>query len=81
MSQLKSKSPINGNEYCSELYNHPPNGDPAVLDCPVNTVDLNLPILGEEVEAAVTFMKNGKSAGVVNVPPELLQIKTHKRFK
>ncbi|KAJ8388236.1 hypothetical protein AAFF_G00136070 [Aldrovandia affinis] len=61
-------------EYCSELYNRIPNGDPAVLSCPQTTEDdEKLPILREEVEAAVRSLKKGKAAGVDNIPAELLQ--------
>ena len=48
-------------------------GDPEVLKhTPVTNVD-NHPILREEVEAAVKSLKPGKSAGVDNIPAELLQ--------
>ena len=43
------------------------DGDPIVLDCPDEE---HHPILREEVEAAV---KMGKSAGVDNIPAELVQ--------
>ena len=60
-------------EYCSELYNHKVKGDPEVLKHPpVTNIDSH-PILREEVEAAVKSLKPGKSAGVGNIPPELLQ--------
>ena len=38
----------------------------------MNTEDDNFPILHEEVEAAVKLLKNGKSAGVDNIPAELI---------
>ena len=58
-------------EYCSELYNHKAKGDPEVLKHPpVTNIDSH-PILREEVEAAVK--SPGKSAGVDNIPAELLQ--------
>ena len=56
--------------YCSELYNHKANGDPSVLDCPQADTDS---ILRKEVEAAVQSLKKGKSAGVNNIPAELVQ--------
>ena len=60
-------------EYCSELYNHKANGDPSVPNCPqTDTVD-DHPILCKEVDAAVQSLKKGKSAGVDNIPAELVQ--------
>ena len=60
-------------EYCTELYNHTANGGPSVLDCPqTDTKDDHL-ILRKEVEAAVQLLKKGKSAGVDNIPAELVQ--------
>ena len=60
-------------EYCSELYNYRATGDPDVLQVPPATNNDNHPILREEVEAAVRSLKKGKSAGVDNVPAELIQ--------
>ena len=60
-------------EYCSELYNHKVKGDPEVLKHPPVTNTDSHPILREEVEAAVKSLKPGKSAGVDNIPAELLQ--------
>ena len=65
-------------EYCSELYNYESCGDNTVLDCsqppphPPTEEDLQ-PILREEVETAVASLKKGKSAGVDNIPAELVQ--------
>ena len=60
-------------EHCSELYNYKASGDTSVLNCPqINTED-DYPILRREVEAAVQSLKKGKSAGVDNVPAELVQ--------
>ena len=60
-------------EHCSELYNYKASGDTSVLNCPqINTED-DYPILRREVEAAVQLLKKGKSAGVDNVPAELVQ--------
>ena len=60
-------------EHCSELYSHKAKGDPEVLKHqPVTNTD-NYSILREEVEAAVKSLKPGKSAGVDNIPTELLQ--------
>ncbi|KAI0238708.1 GATA zinc finger domain-containing protein 1 [Lamellibrachia satsuma] len=60
-------------EYCSELYSHNTNGDPVVLNCPQTTEEDDYPILREEVEAAVKSLKKGKSAGIDNIPAELVQ--------
>ena len=60
-------------EYCTEMYNHKVNGDPSELDCPqTDTKDDHL-ILRKEVEAAVLSLEAGKSAGVNNIPAELVQ--------
>ena len=60
-------------EYCSDLYNYETEGDPIVLDCPQIPDEEHHPILREEVEAAVKALKMGKSAGVDNIPAELVQ--------
>ena len=60
-------------EYCSELYTHITTGDPKMLDVPPTTNNDSYPILWEEVEAAVKSLKKGKSAGVDNIPSELVQ--------
>ena len=60
-------------EYCSELYNHKATGNPEVLNVPPATNIDDHPILREEVEAAVKALKKGKSAGVDNIPGELVQ--------
>ena len=59
--------------YCTELYNHKANGDPSVLDCPQTDTEDGHPILRKEVEAAVQSLKKGKSAGVDNIPAELVK--------
>ena len=48
-------------------------GDPVALDCPQIPDAEHHPILREEVEAAVKALKMGKSAGVDNIPAELVQ--------
>ena len=58
--------------YPSKLYVHTATGDPKVLDVPPPIND-SKPILREEVEAAVKSLKKGKSAGVDNIPSELVQ--------
>ena len=60
-------------EYFTELYNHKANEDPSVLDCPQTDTEDDHPILRREVEAAVQPLKKGKSAGVDNIPAELVQ--------
>ena len=60
-------------EYWSELYNHKANGDPSVLNCPQTDAEDDHSILRKEMEAAVQSLKKGKSAGVNNIPAELVQ--------
>ena len=60
-------------EYCSELYNYESCRDNAVLDCSQPPEEDLQPILREEVEIAVASLKKGKSAGVDNIPAELVQ--------
>ena len=60
-------------ECCSELYNYKANGDPPVLNCPQTDTEDDHPIICREVEAAVQSLKRGKSAGVDNIPAELVQ--------
>ena len=60
-------------EYCSDFYNYETEGDPIVLDCPQISDEEHHPILREEVESAVKALKMGKSAGVDNIPAELVQ--------
>lgn len=60
-------------EYCRDLYNHPTQGDTSVLVAPEPTNDDDFPILRQEVEAAVRALKNGKSAGLDNIPAELIK--------
>ena len=49
------------------------NGDPSVLNCPQTDTEDDHPILHKEVEAAVQLLKKRKSAGVDNIPAELVQ--------
>ena len=60
-------------EYCSDHYNYETDGDPIVLDCPQIPDEKHHLILWEEVEAAVKALKMGKSAGMDNIPAELVQ--------
>ena len=56
-----------------EVYNHKTSGDPSVLNCPHTDTEDDHPIFCKEVEAAVQSLKKGKSAGVDNIPTELVQ--------
>ena len=49
------------------------NGDPSILNCPQTHTEDDHPIFRREVEAAVQSLKKRKSAGVDNVPAELVQ--------
>ena len=60
-------------EYCSELYNYESCGDNAVQDCSQPPEEDLQSIAHEEVEIAVASLKKRKSAGVDNIPPELVQ--------
>ena len=60
-------------EYCSDLYNHDTKGDPAVLTSTPSTNQDDFSILYEAVEAAIKTLKKGKTAGLDNVPSELVQ--------
>ena len=60
-------------EYCSELYNYKANGNPSLLNCPQTDIEDDHPILRREVAATVQPLKKGKSAGVDNIPAELVQ--------
>ena len=58
---------------CKWHYSYKTNGDPSVLNCPQTDTKDDHPILRREVEAAVQSLKKGKSAGVDNIPAELVQ--------
>ena len=60
-------------EYGSELYDHKANGDPSILNCTQTNTEDDHPILRREVEATVHSLKEGESAGVDNIPAELVQ--------
>ena len=70
---LKKKILSRWTKYCSELYNYESCGDNAVLDCSQPLEEDLQPILREKVEIAVASLKKGKSAGVDNIPAELVQ--------
>ena len=61
-------------EYCSELYNYKANGDPPVLNGPQTDTGDDHHILRRETEVAIQSLKKGKSAGVDNIPAELVQV-------
>ena len=73
MPQKEREVPNRRTEYCSELYNHKASGYPSVLNCSQTVTEDDHPILRNEVEAAVQSLKKGKSAGVDNIPAELVQ--------
>ena len=60
-------------EYCSELYNYESCGDNAVMACSQPPKEDLQPILHEKIEIAVASLKKGTSAGVDNIPAELVQ--------
>ena len=49
------------------------NRDPSVLNCPQTDTEDDHPILRREVEVTVQSLKKGKTAGVDNIPAELVQ--------
>ena len=55
------------------MYSHKVSGDPSVQNCPQTDSEDNHSILCKEVEAAVQLLKKGKSAGIDNIPAELVQ--------
>ena len=52
--------------YSSEQYDHKANGDPSVLNCPHTDTEDDYPVL-------LQSLKKEKSAGVDNIPAELVQ--------
>ena len=60
-------------EYCSDVYSQESNGNTTILNGPYDTNDDKLPILREEVEAAVKYLKGEKSPGADNMPAELIK--------
>ena len=59
-------------EYSSKLYTHTTTGDSKALDVPQPINNDSYPILREEVETAAKSLRKGKSAGVDNIPSELV---------
>ena len=60
-------------EYCSELYNWESYGDNTVLDSSQHLEEDLQPILRQEVKNRISCTENRKSAGVNNIPTELVQ--------
>ena len=60
-------------EYCAELYNFKTSGDENFTKVHESTDSDSYDILREEVAAAVRDLKKGKSAGIDNIPGELVQ--------
>ena len=62
-----------GTEYCSDLYNHKTQKDPNIIKShDTSNVD-NVPILREEIVAAIRSLKNEKAVGADNIPAELFK--------
>ena len=55
------------------LHNYKASGEPSVLNCPQTDTEDDHPILHRELETAVQLLKKGKSAGVNNIPAELVR--------
>ena len=64
-------------EYCSELYRNNADGDISVLTVNEPSNQDTFPILESEVEAAIQALKMGKSAGIDNIPAELIKAGGH----
>ena len=60
-------------EYCSELCNYESYGYSTVLDCSQHLEEDLQPILCEGVEIEIAALKKEKSAGVYNIPAELVK--------
>ena len=73
VSQRRMKSLTGGQSIAQTFTTMRLRGDRIVLDCPQIPDEEHHPILREEVEAAVKALKMGKSAGVDNIPAELVQ--------
>ena len=71
--QKEREIPNRWTEYCSELYNHKASGDPSEPNCFQTVTEDDYPSLRNEVEVAVLSVKKKKSAGVDNIPAELVQ--------
>ena len=72
MSHRRTRILKRWTEYCSELYTRN-NRRSQGARCPSTNQQRQLPYLLEKVEAAVKSLRKGKSAGVDNIPSELVQ--------
>ena len=70
--QKEREIPNRWTGYCSELDNHKASGDPSEPNCFQTVTEDDHPILRKDVEAAEQSLKKGKSAGVENIPAELV---------
>ena len=59
-------------EYTADLYSYRTTGDIEKLHASLPAYTDNFPVLREEVEKAVKFLKKGKAAGIDNIPAELV---------
>ena len=59
-------------EYTTDLYSYRATGDIKKLNTSLTTDTDNFPVLREEAEEAVQFLKKRKAAGISNVPAELV---------
>ena len=73
MSYRRTRDSQQMTDYCSELYNYESYVDNTALDCSQHPEENLQPILREEVEITVAALKKGNSAGVDNIPAELVQ--------
>ena len=69
----KSKNILNRwTEYTADLYSYHATGDIKKLNTSLTTDTDNFPVLREEGEEAVKFLKKGKAASIDNIPTELM---------
>ena len=61
-------------EYTAGLYLYHAAGNIKKLNTSLTTDTDNFPVLEEEVEEAVKFLKKGKAAGIDNIPAELVHV-------
>ena len=70
---IESKDILNRwTEYSADLYSYRVTGDIKNLKTSLRTDTDNFPVLREEVEEAVKFLKKRKPAGIDNIPEELV---------
>ena len=61
------------------MHTHTTTGDLKVRDVPPPTNNHSYPVLRKEFETAIKTLKKGKSAGVDNIPSELVQARVQAR--